>query len=129
MSRVYLELWFAINIHAHRCRGHEEVLWPCLRQPKFSAHFKALVPKLMGATWALSRLLPDVRELGAVCRKIYEGVVGSMALSGAPIWVEDLAAKNMALLRRPQLTMVTESRRSYRKTSFDADTLLTGSLP
>ncbi|KAJ0175856.1 hypothetical protein K1T71_009015 [Dendrolimus kikuchii] len=50
----------------------------------FSAHFRQLLPRLKGAAGALSRLLPNVGGPNATCRKLFEGIVRSMALYGAP---------------------------------------------
>ncbi|KAJ0175014.1 hypothetical protein K1T71_009155 [Dendrolimus kikuchii] len=66
---------------------------------------------------------------GAPCRKLYEGVVRSMALYGAPIWAESLTAKNAALLRRPQRALAVRAIRGYRTISFEAASLLAGSPP
>ncbi|KAJ0178025.1 hypothetical protein K1T71_006898 [Dendrolimus kikuchii] len=96
---------------------------------EFSAHFKRLAPRLIGAAGALSRLVPNVGGPGAPCRKLYEGVVRSMALYGAPIWAESLTAKNAALLRRPQRALAVRAIRGYRTISFEAASLLAGSPP
>ncbi|KAJ0183012.1 hypothetical protein K1T71_000988 [Dendrolimus kikuchii] len=85
--------------------------------------------ELMGAAGALSRLVPNVGGPGAPCRKLYEGVVRSMALYGAPIWAESLTAKNAALLRRPQRVLAVRAIRGYRTISFEAASLLAGSPP
>ncbi|KAJ0169886.1 hypothetical protein K1T71_014492 [Dendrolimus kikuchii] len=51
----------------------------------FSAHFRQLLPRLKGAAGGLSRLLPNVGGPNATCRKLFEGIVRSMALYGAPV--------------------------------------------
>ncbi|KAJ0182645.1 hypothetical protein K1T71_002014 [Dendrolimus kikuchii] len=42
---------------------------------QFSAHFKQLAPRFMGAADALSRFLPNLGGPGAPCRKLFEGVL------------------------------------------------------
>nr|XP_026492047.1 uncharacterized protein LOC113397796 [Vanessa tameamea] len=39
---------------------------------------------------------------GSLCRRLYAGVVRSIALYGAPIWIDALTAGNWALLQKPQ---------------------------
>ncbi|TLO55091.1 hypothetical protein FEG18_19000, partial [Acinetobacter baumannii] len=51
----------------------------------FRAHFQNLVPRLLGVAGALSRLLPNVGGPDQVTRRLYTGVVRSMALYGAPV--------------------------------------------
>nr|XP_026499748.1 uncharacterized protein LOC113403422 [Vanessa tameamea] len=68
----------------------------------FGQHFVHLGPRLINAAAALGRLLPNVGGPGSLCRHLYSGVVRSMALYGAPIWVDALTADNRALLRKPQ---------------------------
>lgn len=47
----------------------------------------------------LARLLPNVGGPEAVCRKLFESIARSMALYGAPVWVDSLTAKNTAPLQ------------------------------
>lgn len=55
----------------------------------FIEHFRKLVPRLVSAAGALERLLPRIGGSYAGCRKLYAGVIRSMALYGAPIWAGD----------------------------------------
>ncbi|XP_060809999.1 uncharacterized protein LOC132904093 [Amyelois transitella] len=59
------------------------------------------------------------------------GVVRSIALYGAPVWADSLSRQNLASLRRPQrLTeMATRAARRYRTISFEAASVLAGSIP
>lgn len=57
------------------------------------------------------------------------GIVRSMALYGAPVWADNLTAKNIAVLRRPQRAMAVRVIRGYRTISYEAATLLAGSSP
>ncbi|XP_061719981.1 uncharacterized protein LOC133527106 [Cydia pomonella] len=95
----------------------------------FKKHFEGLVPKLIGAVSALSRLPPNVGGPNVSCRKLYAGVVRSMALYGAPIWAFFLTAENQALLRRPQRVMAVRMARAYRSVSHEAACVLAGTPP
>ncbi|XP_064074329.1 uncharacterized protein LOC135193889 [Vanessa tameamea] len=61
------------------------------------------------------------RPLDSEC--LYSGVVRSMALYGAPIWVDALTADNRALLRKPQRVIAVRDIRGYRTVSWTAVTL------
>ncbi|KAJ0179790.1 hypothetical protein K1T71_004381 [Dendrolimus kikuchii] len=95
----------------------------------FSAHFRQLAPKLKRAAGALSRLLPNIGGPEATCRKLFEGIVRSMALYGAPVWADRLAARNIVLLRQAQRVLAVRAIRGYRTVSFEAASLLAGSPP
>ncbi|XP_039761835.1 uncharacterized protein LOC120634993 [Pararge aegeria] len=73
----------------------------------FEEHFRRLLPKLVGAAGALSRLLPNLGGPSSRCRRLYTGVVRSMALYGAPVWSDTLTALTRALLRKPQRVMAS----------------------
>ncbi|KAI8442169.1 hypothetical protein MSG28_005777 [Choristoneura fumiferana] len=94
---------------------------------KFEEHFRRLAPKLVAAAGALGRILPNVGGPGGSCRRLYTGVVRSVALYGAPIWAENLSARNVTLLRRSQRAMAL--RVAYRTVSYTAACLLAGSPP
>ncbi|XP_047535219.1 uncharacterized protein LOC125069709 [Vanessa atalanta] len=95
----------------------------------FGQHFVHLGPRLINAAAALGRLLPNVGGPGSLCRRLYSGVVRSMALYGAPIWVDALTADNRALLRKPQRVIAVRGIRGYRTVSWAAATLLAGDPP
>ncbi|XP_047528973.1 uncharacterized protein LOC125065436 [Vanessa atalanta] len=95
----------------------------------FRQHFAQLGPKLINAAAALGRLLPNVGGPGSLCRRLYAGVVRSMALYGAPIWIDALTAGNRALLRKPQRVIAVRGIRGYRTVSWTAATLLAGDPP
>lgn len=95
----------------------------------FHQHFRCLAPKLMGAAAALGRLLPNLGGPSASVRRLYTGVVRSMALYGAPVWVDALNAHNVALLRKPQRAMAIRVCRGYRTVSFEAACVLAGTPP
>ncbi|XP_037868982.1 uncharacterized protein LOC119628940 [Bombyx mori] len=83
----------------------------------------------MGAAGALTRLLPNVGGCSAGTRRLYLGVVRSMALYGAPVWSPALSARNAALLHRAQRALAVRVIRGYRTISQDVACALAGSLP
>ena len=95
----------------------------------FREHFQRLAPKLAGAAAVLGRLLPNIGGPGAACRRLYAGVVRSMALYGAPVWADALNRDNIAQLRRPQRAMAIRAIRGYRTISAEAACVLAGFLP
>ncbi|XP_063367024.1 uncharacterized protein LOC134655491 [Cydia amplana] len=95
----------------------------------FREHFARLTPRLMAASAALKRLMPNIGGPDVASRRLYMGVVRSMALYGAPIWAGNLAAQNIALLRKAQRAMAISVVRGYRTTSYDAACLLAGTPP
>nr|XP_037877018.1 uncharacterized protein LOC119630725 [Bombyx mori] len=96
---------------------------------KFDHNFKALVPRLIGAAGALTRLLPNVGGCSAGTRRLYLGVVRSMALYGAPVWSPALSARNAALLLRAQQALAVRVIRGYRTISQYVACALARSLP
>lgn len=120
-----------------RIGGTEMALQPTIRYLgltldsgwNFGAHFRALVPRLLKTSAALSRLMPNTGGPNSVSRQLYSGVVRSMAIYGAPVWDDALAARNRALLRKPQRVLAIRLIRGYRTISFDAATALAGQLP
>ncbi|CAH2092498.1 unnamed protein product [Euphydryas editha] len=96
---------------------------------KFRAHFQRLVPRLLKVAASLSWLLPNVGGPGVSCRRLYTGVVRSMAMYGAPVWADALDRENIALLRRAQRVMAIRVVRGYRTISGEAACVLAGVLP
>lgn len=96
---------------------------------KFEEHFRRLAPKLVATAGALGRILPNLGGAGSVCRRLYIGVVRSMALYGAPIWADTLSVRNVALLRRPQRAIALRAARAYCTVSYTGACLLAGSPP
>ncbi|XP_060810831.1 uncharacterized protein LOC132904440 [Amyelois transitella] len=95
----------------------------------FGAHFAELAPRVTTAAGALTRLMPNLGGPEASCRRLYMGVVRSIALYGAPVWADALSRQNLASLRRPQRLMATRAARGYRTISFEAASVLAGSIP
>lgn len=61
----------------------------------FRAHFAWLVPRVLRAAMALRRLMPNMVGPCAHARRLYLGVVRSMALYGAPVWANALDLKDI----------------------------------
>ncbi|XP_049885101.1 uncharacterized protein LOC126380041 [Pectinophora gossypiella] len=95
----------------------------------FREHFRRLAPKLINAASALGRLLPNLGGPSVTCRRLYTGVVRSMALYGAPVWVGALTAPNKTLLYRAQRVMAVRVIRGYRTISHEAACVLAGTPP
>jgi hypothetical protein len=68
----------------------------------FGPHFDLLAPKVTAAANALCGLLPNIGGAGTGVRRLYEGVIRSRVLYGAPIRAGDLMAnrRSLTLLRR-----------------------------
>lgn len=96
---------------------------------RFEEHFRRLAPRLVAAAGKLSSILPNIGGPGATCRRLYTGVIRSMALYGAPIWAGTINARTAALLHRPQRTMCIRMVRAYRTVSFVGASLLAGLPP
>ncbi|XP_026744354.1 uncharacterized protein LOC113505747 [Trichoplusia ni] len=95
----------------------------------FGPHLRALTPKLVRTAGALSQLLPNLGGPNITCRKLYTGIVRSMALYGAPIWGNNLTVRKAALLQKPQRALAVRVIRGYRTISGEAATLLAQTLP
>ena len=68
----------------------------------FEPHFDSLIPGVTAAANALCGLLPNIGGAGVTVRRLYEGVVRSRMMYGAPVWADDLMAsrRSILLLRR-----------------------------
>ncbi|CAB3241776.1 unnamed protein product [Arctia plantaginis] len=95
----------------------------------FDEHFRQLAPKLVGAASALGRLLPNMGGPSVATRRLYTGVVRSMALYGAPVWAAALTAQNRVRLWRPQRVMAVRAIRGYRTVSTEVACALAGTPP
>ena len=97
----------------------------------FEPHFEHLAPKVTAVANALSGLLPNIGGAGLGVRRLYERVVPSRVLYGAPVWAEDLAAsrRNLTLVRRLHRTIAIRVARGYRTVSYATATVLAASLP
>ena len=64
-------------------------------------------------------------------RRLYEGLIRSRVLYGAPVWAEDLAAsrRNLTLVRRLHRTIAIRAARGYRTVSYATATVLAAPPP
>jgi hypothetical protein len=97
----------------------------------FEPHFEQLAPKVATAANALCGLLPNLggAELGV--RRLYEGVVRSRVLYGAPVWARELSASRRSLALIKGLHKMTAIRiiRGYRTVSYTSATVLAAPPP
>ncbi|CAB3235600.1 unnamed protein product [Arctia plantaginis] len=83
-----------------------------------------------GASIEVGSVLVPVRaQMSVPTRRLYAGVVRSMALYGAPVWVAALTAPNRARLWRPQRILAVRAIRGYRTVSTEAACALAGTPP
>lgn len=92
----------------------------------FKEHFKRLVPRLDKVMGALHRLLPNLGGPGEGVRRLYAGVVWSVALYGSPVWSDSLCndRRSRALLNSLQRRVAIRIARGYRTISHEAAMLL-----
>jgi hypothetical protein len=91
----------------------------------FGEHFRRLVPRLEKVAGALQRLLPNLGGPVEGVRRLYGGVVRSVALYGAPVWSHRLAIRrHRTMICGVQRKVATRIARGYRTISLDAATLL-----
>lgn len=97
-------------------------------------HFRRLQPNLRNlrtAAAALGGLLPKLSGPSDRPRRLYAGIVTSMALYGAPVWAAALSTDRMSqrLLSRAQRTVNLRIARAYRTVSTAAAGVLAGVPP
>jgi hypothetical protein len=97
----------------------------------FEPHFELLAPKVATAANALCGLLPNLGGAGLGVRRLYEGVIRSRILYGAPVWARELSAsrRSLALVRGPQRVTAIRIIRGYRTVSYASATVLAASPP
>jgi hypothetical protein len=97
----------------------------------FEPHFKLLAPKVITAANALCGLLPNLEGAGLGVRRLYEGVVRSRVLYGAPVWARELSAswRSLALVRGLHRMTAIRIIRGYRTVSYTSATVLAASPP
>ncbi|XP_068969015.1 uncharacterized protein [Bombus flavifrons] len=64
----------------------------------FGPHFKLLIPKVTTAANAFCGLLPNIGGAEVGVRRLYEGLVRSRVLYGAPVWAGNLMTSRRSLL-------------------------------
>lgn len=92
----------------------------------FGEHFGRSVPRILKVVGALHRLLPNLGGPREGVRRLYGGVVRSMALYGAPVWSQRLSGvgRYRLLFNSLQRSMAIRIVRGYRTISFEAATIL-----
>jgi hypothetical protein len=97
----------------------------------FVPHFELLAPKVATAANALCGLLPNLGGAGLGVRRLYEGVMRSRVLYGAPVWARELNASRRSLTLVNGLHTMTAIRiiRGYRTVSYTSATVLAASSP
>ena len=76
----------------------------------------------------LGRILPNIFEPGYRVRKLYVGVLNSMAMYGVPVWAKYIARKEVAMLSMQRLIALRVARAS-RTTPSDMLFALPSTLP
>jgi hypothetical protein len=97
----------------------------------FRPHFEQLATRLGATISGLGRIMPNLGGPSEKVRRLYMGVVRSIAMYGAPVWCGPLVAstRNISLLQREQRKMAIRVARAYRTISWEAASLLAGSAP
>lgn len=92
----------------------------------FEEHFSRTVPRIKKVAGALHRLLPNLGGPRDEVRRLYAGVVRSMALYGAPVWSARLSGvrRFRVMYNSMQRIIAIRIARGYRTISFEAATLL-----
>lgn len=94
-------------------------------------HFRLLYPRLRGAAMALGQLLPNLNGPSDRSRRLYAGIIASMALYGAPEWADALSRDpgSRRLLDSAQRVLNLRCTRAYRTVSTVAASVLAGAGP
>lgn len=97
----------------------------------FKAHFEDLITRVQKAAARLSRLLPNLGGPKEGARRLYVGVVHSIALYGAPIWASALGKDLMGKRELSQVFRQLAIRviRGYRTISGAAAEIMAGVPP
>ncbi|XP_011148851.2 uncharacterized protein LOC105188867 [Harpegnathos saltator] len=97
----------------------------------FREHINRLIPRLRVVSARLGGLMPNVGEPDRKARRLYARILNSVALYGAPVWAEALAASRpiQAQLRKVQRVLAVRITRCYRSVSGVAATILASMPP
>lgn len=98
---------------------------------RFEEHFRLLVPRVEGVASLLGRLLPNLGGPSEKVRRLYVGVVRSMALYGSPVWARVLPSSRFCRgqLRRLQRVVAIRVARGYRTLPHETAVVLAKVLP
>lgn len=97
----------------------------------FMEHCAYMEGKVGKVTRALGRLMPNLRGPQESKRRLYAGVVASVALYGAPVWYEEVSQsrKGRQTLNKIGRLIAIRVVAGYRTVSHDAATLLARFVP
>jgi hypothetical protein len=97
----------------------------------FELHFEQLTLKVATVANALCGLLPNLGGAGLGVRRLYEGVVRSRFLYGAPVWARELSVsrRSLELVRRLHRMTAIRVIRGYRTVSYTSTTVLVATPP
>lgn len=93
----------------------------------FKCHFQYIESKIAKVTKAFCRIMPNLRGPGEKKRRLYAGVLTSVAMYAAPVWCEALTKssdKTQRLWRKIQRIIAIRVVAAYRTVSYNAATLL-----
>ncbi|XP_011134895.2 uncharacterized protein LOC105180505 [Harpegnathos saltator] len=98
---------------------------------EFGPHYRCLAPRVRKVGTALAGLMRTQRGHGWRARRLYVGVVLSVALYGTPIWAPRFLATscNRNLLRQATRLVLVRAIREYVTVSYTAAAALAGSSP
>lgn len=98
---------------------------------EFKEHFNRLIPRLEKVMGALHRLLPNLGGPNEPVRRLYGGVIRSIALYASPVWSNSLDKdrNSRKLLNGFQRRMAIRICRGYRTISHEAALLIARSPP
>ncbi|XP_053990545.1 uncharacterized protein LOC128882803 [Hylaeus volcanicus] len=132
LSRRVPQTWIRVGDAAVRFEGRTKYLGLDLDSRwRWEGHFDRLVPRIQAVTTLLGRLLPNLGGPEEMVRRLYLGVVRSMALYGSPVWARDLVAcrRGRHQLRRVQHHMAIRIARGYHTISHEAAAVLARVVP
>jgi hypothetical protein len=97
----------------------------------FGPHFGNLAPRIRAASANLGRIMPNLGGPRDGARRLFMGVVRSIALYGAPVWHDRLGSTRRCrqVLKDVHRRMALRVARGYRTVSYKAACIITGSLP
>lgn len=130
-KRLYMELPVCIRVNEEYVRTSNAIKYLGVildSRLNFARHFRYVGEKMGRVSRAL---MPNVRGTDESKRRLYAGVLRSVALYEAPVRSQALAnsAVGRRVLRAAQRTMAARVCSAFRTTSFDALTLVARMVP
>ena len=126
--------WSHINVEGARVEVKSQMRYLGLildSRWSFGPHMEKLAARLGSAVLSFGRIMPNLGGPSERVRRLYMGVVRSIAMYGAPVWCESLVASDnlVKLLHREQRKMAIRVSRGYRTLSWEAAVVLASSPP